>query len=83
MIVKGLDDIARGHRSIEAHLVAVAATKLRQLGLDVPPDLPPESELLLYRKLREDGVPDAYSQYNALLRELVSFGRALEARAVH
>ncbi len=83
LVVKGLDDLARGRQTIESHLVAIAATRLRSLGLDVPSDVPRESELLLYRKLRDDGTPDAYSRYNALLRELVSFGRALEARVEH
>ena len=38
-----------------------------------------DAELQLYRLLREeDG--DAYSRYNALVRELVSFRQALEQR---
>ena len=38
-----------------------------------------DAELQLYRLLREeDG--DAYSRYNALVRELVSFCQALEQR---
>ena len=39
----------------------------------------PEPERQLYRLLREEG-GDAYSRYNALIRELVSFEQALDRR---
>ncbi len=39
----------------------------------------PDAELQLYRLLRQEG-GDAYSRYNALLRELVSFEQALDVR---
>jgi hypothetical protein len=43
------------------------------------PPAPVEPELQLYRLLRrEEG--DAYSRYNALVRELVSFEAALDRR---
>jgi hypothetical protein len=38
-----------------------------------------EPELQLYRLLRREG-GDAYSRYNALLRELISFEQALDRR---
>jgi hypothetical protein len=38
-----------------------------------------EVELQLYRLLRREG-GDAYSRYNALIRELVSFESALDQR---
>jgi hypothetical protein len=37
----------------------------------------PEPERQLYRLLRQEGA-DAYSRYNSLLRELVSFENALD-----
>jgi hypothetical protein len=40
---------------------------------------PADAELELYRMLRQTG-GDAYSRYNALLRQLVSFERALDRR---
>jgi hypothetical protein len=39
----------------------------------------PEAELVLYDLLKKEG-HNAYGRYNSLIRELVSFGRAL-ARA--
>lgn len=48
----------------------------------MPPKLPgepSEHELQLYRLLKLEG-GDAYSRYNALVRELVSFENALERR---
>jgi len=39
----------------------------------------PEPERQLYRLLRQEG-GDAYSRYNALIRELVSFEQALDRR---
>ena len=42
----------------------------------------PEPERQLYRLLRLEG-GDAYSRYNALTRELVSFEQALDRRQNH
>lgn len=81
----GLADLAAGRRSIARCLVHVAWPRLVRAGLVAPSDaastLEPEHEpeLELYRLLRgESG--DAYSRYNALLRELVSFELALDRR---
>jgi hypothetical protein len=78
---QGLTDLAAGARSAEALLVAIAAPRLRELGLPVPPDagLPAGAELALYGLLRAEG-GDAYARYNASLAEIVSFAAALEAR---
>ena len=48
----------------------------------MPGDLACDAELALYRRLREAG-GDAYSRYNALLREVVSFESALDLRCRH
>ena len=42
----------------------------------------PEPELQLYELLKREG-GDAYSRYNALVRELVSFENALDRRNRH
>ncbi len=75
----GLRDVLAGTESVESLLVRIGGPRLRRLGLHVPhqPGVG-DAELLLYRRLLADGVADAYSRYNALLRELVSFERALE-----
>lgn len=80
LVEPGLVDAARGRWTVAGLLVAIAAPRLRRLGLVLPPDdrLPAEPELLLYRALRAEG-GNAYGRYNALLRRLVSFERALES----
>ena len=82
LIVAGLADLQTGRLTRASLLVAVAGSRLHQLGLPVP-SVEPESsgyELTLYRLLCEDGDADPYSRYGALLRELTSFVHALERR---
>lgn len=69
--------------TIEALLVAVGAPRLRRAGLRVPtvPGWPARPELALYEAVAAQGPADAHSRYNALIRRLVSFERALEQRA--
>jgi hypothetical protein len=78
---EGLVDFQSGRRTIPACLVGMAAPRLRRMGL-IPQTWPspvPEPELQLYRLLRRQA-GDAYSRYNALVRELVSFEQALDRR---
>ena len=78
---EGLADFQSGRRSVPACLVGMALPRLRRIGL-IPrtgPSLVPEPELELYRLLRCQA-GDAYSRYNALVRELVSFEQALDRR---
>ena len=87
MVLAGLDvlhAVARGERdefTPEALLVAVGARRLRAAGLRVPhaPGWPEQPELALYEAIAEVH-SDAHSRYNAFIRRLVSFERALEAR---
>ncbi|HEX7191372.1 MAG TPA: hypothetical protein VF381_07350 [Thermoanaerobaculia bacterium] len=80
LVRAGLNDLANGIESIESLLVLIGAPRLRSLGFDVPntPDYPEDR---LYAKLSERIGDAAHSQYNALIRRLVSFERAME-RAV-
>ena len=81
MIARGIRDLARGERTVEAFTVAVAARRLAELGLPLPSreHLPAEPELRLYEQLcvRSD---DPFVRYRALLAELDSFVSSLEAR---
>lgn len=77
LVRTGLDDLANGVDSIESLLVLIGAPRLRKLGLDVP-DTPDYPEDRLYAKLAEMSGDAAHSQYNALIRRLVSFERAME-----
>ncbi len=81
-IEKGLRDLDRGHRSTDALLVAVAAQRLRELGLRVPESeaLLEEPDLALYESLTGHASGDPYFRYNALRQELDSFISCLEAR---
>jgi hypothetical protein len=86
LIREGLEDWHSGRRTIAACLVEIARPRLARIGLipgqsaTLRAEEPLDPELRLYALLRqEDG--DAYSRYNALLRELVSFEQALDRRA--
>jgi hypothetical protein len=82
LIVLGLDELARGVEGVGALLIAIGAPRLARAGIPVPERafLRKDAELLLYALLAERGEPDPYGRYNALIRELVSFERALEHR---
>jgi hypothetical protein len=77
LIETGVEDLRHQRQTIPALLVAIGAPKLRSLGLEVPENLPANPEHRLY-DLLSDAEPDsAHSKYNALIRRLVSFERAL------
>ena len=78
---EGLADFQSGRCTIPACLVGIARSRLTRAGLirGVVAPAPVEPELQLYRLLRREG-GDAYSRYNALVRELVSFEAALDHR---
>ncbi|MGH7651000.1 MAG: hypothetical protein ACREMS_04070 [Gemmatimonadaceae bacterium] len=78
---EGLADLAAGRQTVPALLIEVARTRLTRAGLLRPSEQASrvDAELVLYRLLRTQK-GDAYTRYNALLRELVSFENALESR---
>lgn len=78
LVRAGLDDVRRGHESVEALLVLVGAPRLRRLGIDVPESGVVRPEHRLYELLAQSDSDTAHSRYNALIRRLVSFGRAAE-----
>ncbi len=79
LIEAGLADLRDGIFTAEALLIAVGAPRLRGAGMALPAaaDEPAHPELALYERLCRDG-GDAYSRYNAYIRRLVSFERALD-----
>lgn len=82
LVARGLVELEAGQSTLAALLVAIGAPRLRGLGVEVPSphkfvDGP---ELELYRLLWSEDPDRAHSRYNALIRELVSFERALEHR---
>src|SRR4051794_35769282 len=79
LVEQGLSDLQGGRRTIPACLVAIARNRFENAGLlpAMKGREPFEAELQLYRLWRAEG-GDAYSRYNALLRELVSFAQTFE-----
>jgi hypothetical protein len=77
LVRKGLADLAESRETIEALLVSIAAPRLASHGLLAAAPLP-EPEHRLYERLAREDPDSAHSRYNALLRRLVSFERALE-----
>jgi hypothetical protein len=76
LIESGLKDLASSVESVPGLLVAIGAPRLRQLGIDVP-ETPRDPEHRLYALLASDDPDSAHSLYNALIRRLVSYERAL------
>jgi hypothetical protein len=81
LLREGLADFQSGRCTTPACLVSMARPRLRRAGLITGEDAGsiPEPERQLYRLLGQEG-GDAYSRYNALVRELVSFEQALDRR---
>lgn len=75
LVQQGLSDLAAGRESVPALLVSIGAPRLRQVGIEVVAPLP-TPEHRLYLLLQEANPDGAHSQYNALVRRLVSFERA-------
>ncbi|HEX6738725.1 MAG TPA: hypothetical protein VF310_10650 [Vicinamibacteria bacterium] len=78
LVEAGCRDLAQGRETAEALLVASFAERLRRGGLEVPPHTIEEPEHRLYRLLAASDSDAAHGRYNALIRRLVSFARALE-----
>lgn len=76
LIADGLRDLADGVDSVPALVVAIGAPRLRTAGLHIPATVD-RPEHRLYEKLQQEHGDAAHSRYNALVRRLVSFERAL------
>ena len=82
LIREGLVDVEGQRHTIAACLVQIGSPKLKRCGLSI--EVSDEAALTadhrLYQLLGRAHGNEAHSRYNALLRELVSFERALEQR---
>jgi hypothetical protein len=78
LVARGIRDLHAGRRTVEALLVTIGADRLRAAGVDVPPVDHSEPEHQLYELLSRDDPDSAHGRYNALLRRLVSYERAVE-----
>jgi hypothetical protein len=76
LIDKGLADLARNEETVESLLVSIGSPKLRSLGVSVG-SIFENPEHRLYALLGREHGNIAHGQYNALVRRLVSYERAL------
>ena len=77
MIEAGVRDLGDNVESVAALLVSIGAPRLQRLGINVEHPIP-SPEHRLYQLLSRDNPDAAHSQYNGLIRRLVSFERAAE-----
>jgi hypothetical protein len=77
LVERGLADLASGLVSVEGLLVSIGAPRLRGLGIVVERTVE-NPERRLYDLLAATDPDSAHSRYNALIRRLVSFERAME-----
>ncbi len=78
LVSAGLADLAAGRETEASLVVAMAAARLRAVGVQVPEvDGGPASHRL-YELLCERDLGGAHSRYNALVGRIVSFARAAE-----
>jgi hypothetical protein len=80
LIRQGLTDLAAGRETAAALLIAIGADRLRAAGVRVPSVAIADPEHRLYAMLAARSPRNAHAEYNALVRRLVSFERALEHR---
>ena len=76
LVETGLRDLVERVVSDESLLVSIGRPRLVQLGLEVPAGFN-DPEHRLYDRLSERFGDAAHGRYNALVRRLVSFERAL------
>lgn len=83
LVRSGLEDLDAGRRHTpHALLVRAAGTRLRAVGVPVPPGAESEEAPLdLYHALGAEHGDDAHGRYLALIRRLESFARAAEHAA--
>lgn len=84
LIAPGLEDYAAGRLSKGSLLVRIGRPRLAAVGLldDVPPPAPlsRDAEEILYEWLCRESGYNAYSEYQSLIRLLVSFENAADLR---
>jgi hypothetical protein len=76
LVAAGIQDLEAGTPSIAALLVSIGAPRLRQHGIAIA-RAEPNPEHRLYGLLAREDSNAAHARYNALVRRLVSFERAL------
>lgn len=80
LVERGIADLSTGRETIEALLVSIGASRLRSIGIELPPPIEAPEHKLYLLLAREKG-DAAHSAYNALIRRLVSFERTAQCAA--
>lgn len=80
VVAQGLRDLEAGLCTVASLVVSIGAPRLRALGLEVPSPFD-DAEHALYLLLARSGADAAHGRYNALVRRLVSFERAVACAA--
>ena len=80
LIRQGLEDLAAGRESVGALLVQIGAPRLRLLNIPLLATNGGDADRRLYQMVSATHGAEAHSQFNSLIRQLVSFERALERR---
>lgn len=80
LIIQGIEELEAGKLSESALLVLIAVPRLSRLGicLTTRPAISCSYEHALYKLLEEKLGASAHSQFNSLIRRIVSFEHALE-----
>ncbi len=83
LVTQGLADLANNRPTALFFLVLAAAPRLRRLGIEIPNRVAAHPEHQLYSILEQHFGTAAHSQYNSLIRRIVSYARALERERGH
>jgi hypothetical protein len=84
LVEQGLKDLASGQITEQALLVLIASPRLEKLGIAIPDvSVAEPNEHRLYELLSQRLGNAAHSQYNSLIRRIVSFARALSRERSH
>ncbi len=78
LMLRGIADLGAQRVTTESLLIAIGAPRLAWLGVDIPGALPRDPESQLYARLARTYGNDAHGRYNAYIRRLIRFERALE-----
>ena len=78
LVEEGLRDLGAGRETPAAMLVAMAAPRLRSVGLHVPDHAVERPSHRLYDLLAAEHADSAHGRYNAHVGRMVSFARAAE-----
>ncbi len=77
LVERGRQDLEDGHETLAALLVSIGAARLRRAGISIHRSID-QPEHRLYELLAAEDPDAAHGRYNALIRKLESYERALE-----